>query len=90
MSNNNKKHKEEVVVEITFMNNTTMRGTFFGLLDQRVIDIVNDTREFIPFKDSSNNIRIISKNNIRDVRPLESESDGGERTHITLYAGSAS
>ncbi|WP_439817039.1 DUF6812 domain-containing protein [Zavarzinia sp. CC-PAN008] len=62
--------KDKTDVEVHFTDGTSMRGNFFVEPEQRVIDMLNDSRAFIPFQDMSGAIRLINKTLITNVKPL--------------------
>jgi len=66
--------KDKTEVEITFINGATMRGYFYVAPGQRVADMLNDNRSFIPFQDIGNAIRLLSKSNIIDVKPTRQDA----------------
>ena len=70
-------------VEITFVDRTKMRGWFFASRTQRVSDLLNDPRVFVPFEDISGAVRLVNKNNVIEVRPSHQE-DGGRQKAISV------
>ena len=70
-------------VELTFADRTKMRGWFFAARTQRVSDVLNDPRIFVPFADISGAVRLVNKNNVVDVRPSHQE-DGGRQKGISV------
>ena len=64
----NTKFKVEVV--ITTMREDSIRGTVFLGDGERVIDILNDSRKFIPISLSSGIIRLINKDAIFFIEPV--------------------
>ncbi|MDH5437075.1 MAG: hypothetical protein OEX83_09975 [Gammaproteobacteria bacterium] len=85
MANDSSQVKNKTEVEITFLNGSSMRGNFFSAVTQRVVDLLNDTREFIPFEDIGGNIRLIRKANIRDVQPSEQDNGGRNNKSEFVY-----
>ncbi len=63
--------KDKTEVEVTFINGAKMRGYFYVAHGQRVADMLNDSRVFIPFQDIGHAIRLLSKANIIDVKPTQ-------------------
>ncbi len=74
--------KDKTEVEVTFINGATMRGYFYVTHGQRVADMLNDSRNFIPFQDIASAIRLVSKSNIIDVKPTR--QDASARTSETV------
>src|SRR5262245_23766806 len=66
-------------VELTFLDRGTMRGRFFVARGQRVADVLNDTRTFLPFADIGGAVRLINKNTIVHVKPTQQEDGGREK-----------
>jgi len=65
---NQTKFKVEVV--ITTMNNDSIRGIVFLSESERVIDILNDSRKFIPISLSNGIIRLLNKDSIYFIEPV--------------------
>lgn len=61
-------HKLPIHVSIFFTNGDQMRGEFYGRQGQRLSDVLNDHRMFIPFEDIAGEYRMVNKTNIRDVQ----------------------
>ena len=74
--------KVDTEVELTFLDRTTMRGRFFVSRGQRVADVVNDTRSFLPFADISGAVRLVNKSAIVQVKPMR-QDDGGREKGVT-------
>ena len=69
-------------VELTFLDRGTMRGRFFVSRGQRVADVLNDARSFLPFADISGAVRLVNKNTIVHVKPTQ-QGDGGREKGAT-------
>ncbi len=74
--------KIDTEVELTFVDRATMRGRFFVSRGQRVADVLNDSRTFLPFADISGAVRLVNKSAIIDVKPAR-QDDGGREKGIT-------
>ena len=59
--------------EFVLDDGTVMKGSFFLNPQQRVLDILNDERAFLPFEDSEGTIIVIRKTTIRRIVPVEQE-----------------
>jgi hypothetical protein len=68
--------KVDTEVELTLLDRATMRGRFFVARGQRVADILNDSRTFLPFADISGAVRLVNKSAIVQVKPTR-QNDGG-------------
>ncbi len=77
--------KDKTEVEITFINGATMRGYFYVSHGQRVADMLNDSRNFIPFQDIGNAIRLLSKSNIIDVKPTKQDASIHKEKHLNDF-----
>ncbi|MGB0749365.1 MAG: hypothetical protein ACPGO3_11515 [Magnetospiraceae bacterium] len=62
-------------VEITFKSGVVVTGSFFLKRYQRMTDLLNDERVFLPFEDESGAVTMISKDFIALVKSLESDRD---------------
>lgn len=61
------KSKEEV--ELLLLGGTGMKGYFFLAKGQRPLDMLNDSRRFVPFEDIAGAIRLVNKETIISVKP---------------------
>lgn len=66
---------DKVSVELTLTDGTSMRVKLFVRDMERVNDLLNDSRKFIPFEDVSGQIRLVNKAHILTVIP----TDDGQR-----------
>jgi hypothetical protein len=66
-------------VELTFLDGATMRGRFFVARGQRVADVLNDTRSFLPFADISGAVRLVNKSAVVHVKPSRQDDGGREK-----------
>ena len=53
--------KSEKGVEIILTSGETIKGILFAKQYERVSDILNDARPFLPFKDATENMHLIAK-----------------------------
>lgn len=63
--------KKRIQIEVILSDASGMRGAFFVRPGERIIDVLNDSRKFVPFEDSNGSVHILSKDNIVRVRPLD-------------------
>ncbi len=61
--------KDKTEVQVRLTNGTGMRGHFYLADGQRVADVLNDERQFIPFLDVGESIRLLNKALIIEVTP---------------------
>jgi hypothetical protein len=52
-----------------------MKGYFFLAKGQRPLDMLNDSRKFIPFEDVSGSVRLVNKETIVSVKPTGKTSE---------------
>jgi len=64
--------KIKAEVEIVTHDGVTLKGKFFTVPSQRVLDVLNDERTFLPFETEDGDIFIINKTYIARIRPLGS------------------
>ena len=65
--NHVQEHKEPVDVKINLTSGDSVGGVLFLKQHQRITDLLNDDRDFIPLKDGDGYIHVIAKNNIEKV-----------------------
>ena len=70
-------------VELTFVDRTKQRGLFFVARSQRVSDVLNDTRSFVPFAYEDGTVCLINKTTLVEVRPSHQEK-GGRQAGISV------
>ncbi len=61
--------KDPTEVHVTLDNGTSMRGFFYVTDGQRVAEVMNDDRRFIPFLDAGDSVRLLNKRNVVEVKP---------------------
>jgi hypothetical protein len=61
--------KDKQEVELLLVTGTGMKGFFFLAKGQRALDMLNDSRRFIPFEDIAGSIRLINKETVISVKP---------------------
>jgi hypothetical protein len=74
--------KVDTEVELILLDRATMRGRFFVSCGQRVADVLNDSRSFLPFVDISGAVRLVNKSAIVQVKPAR-QDDGGREKGVT-------
>lgn len=63
-------------VELTFADRSKRRGRFFIGRTQRVSDVLNDSRSFVPFADDDGTVCLINKSTLVEVKPSQQEQGG--------------
>jgi len=69
------KQKDEIEVEVILRSGSSLFGFIFVLKNQRVIDFLNDSKQFIPVRLKGGRIVIISKSSISHIFPMDEERD---------------
>ena len=65
------KQKETCEVELKLTDGSVMRGAFFLHARQRIIDIMNDERSYVPFVNTEGVVTIVNKSFIWHVMPVD-------------------
>ncbi|MGD8326128.1 MAG: hypothetical protein PVF65_04360 [Sphingomonadales bacterium] len=63
--------KVNVGVDIILNDGTTLSGSVFIGLNERVQDLLNDPKTFIPLRQQNGEILLINKNSIAVCKPLD-------------------
>ncbi|WP_419904381.1 hypothetical protein [Kiloniella sp.] len=71
--------KLEKEVEIVLNTGEKLSGIFYAKQYERVSDLLNDARTFLPFKDTNDVMRIIAKETIFQVIPREHNEPQSEQ-----------
>ena len=61
---------EEVQVSIMLTDGTTLDGCVFAGDGQRLLDLINDKRDFIPYANRDGEVTIIQKSTIALITPV--------------------
>ena len=64
------KQKLMAEVEITLTDGSVLSGNFFLNPQERIVDMLNDDRRFLPFSDQSGVVSVVSKAAIHSIRPV--------------------
>ena len=64
-----KTKKKEVAVNIVLLDGTTIECCFFAAEGQRLLELMNDGRNFIPYTDPEGQVTIIQKSTIARISP---------------------
>ena len=62
--------KIKAEVEMITHDGVMLKGKFFTVPSQRVLDVLNDERTFLPFETEDGDIYIVNKTFIARIRPL--------------------
>lgn len=66
-----KTKKKEVSVNIILLDGTTIECCFFAAEGQRLLEVMNDDRTYIPYTDPNGQVTIIRKSTIARILPIE-------------------
>ena len=70
------KQKLLAEVDVTLHDGSVLKGNFFLNPQERIIDMLNDDRHFLPFADSDGVIIVVAKVAITSIRPTkQSDND---------------
>lgn len=71
LASNQLKPKTKAEVELVLTDGTSLRGSFFVAAQQRILDILNDDRAFLPFEGSDGVVTLLNKSAIARIKPIE-------------------
>lgn len=88
--NTNPKYQEtaKIAVQLLLSSGTSLNVKLFVGEMQRVNDLLNDGRKFIPFEDVSGQLRLVNKDMIVTIVPLEEEHESRPEGGTTTEAPS--
>ena len=66
--------KTEVPVKINLMNGTTIECCIFAGEGERLLELMNDHRDFIPYTDTNGIVSIIQKSTIARITPIQEKT----------------
>ncbi len=76
--------KLRVGVEITLIDGSRMSGNLFLNRDERVLDLINDQRAFVPFEDASGTVSVLCNTAIIRVTPTQQNLPIAEPTPVKV------
>lgn len=76
-------------VRIVNFNDTIAEGIVYLSPGQRVSDLLNDDRGFLPVESEAGDVRVISKRAIMEIEPLEAAAPSAAGNVVTMVSGSA-
>jgi hypothetical protein len=65
------KQKLMAEVEVSMTDGSALRGNFFLNPQERIVDMLNDERNFLPFVNEDGVVVVIAKTAISSIRPLQ-------------------
>ena len=69
--------KIKTEVELVLTDGTVLNGAMFMHADQRVLDLVNDERRFVPFASFDGPVKVNNKAMIAHITPVERAGNTG-------------
>ena len=72
-NNDGKTKKNEVAVDIGLANGKMIECCFFAAQGQRLLDLMNDDRAYIPYSDTNGKVTIVQKSAIIQITPVDQE-----------------
>ena len=69
------KQKLMAEVEVFMSDGSVLRGNFFLNPQERIVDMLNDDREFLPFSNENDTVTVIAKSAISSIRPAQQKID---------------
>ncbi len=75
------KQKLKAEVELTLNDGRLLAGNFFVNPQERVLDILNDDRSFLPFLHNDGGFTVVNKEAISRIRPVEQVVRHVEEVH---------
>ncbi len=70
-SSNLVKQKLMAEVEVLMSDGSVLRGNFFLNPQERIVDMLNDDRDFLPFSNEDDTVTVIAKSAISSIRPAQ-------------------
>lgn len=77
---------DKIEVELLLSGGTTFRVNLFVRDMERVNDLLNDPRTFIPFEDVTGQVRLVNKTMIATVIPSDEENEARRQEQAALQA----
>lgn len=74
-------------VRLINFNDTIVEGYIFVAYNQRVSDLLNDDRGFIPVESASGDVRVISKRAIMEIEILGGDDGAGDKKDVVVLTG---
>ena len=69
------KQKLMAEVEVTMTDGSILRGNFFLNPQERIVDMLNDDRKFLPFSNDDGIVTVLAKSAINSIRPAQQKAD---------------
>ncbi len=76
-------------VRIVNFNDSIAEGIVYLAPGQRISDLLNDDRGFLPVESEAGEVRVISKRAIMEIEPLEAAAPDAGSNVVTMVSGSA-
>ena len=66
-------------VKLTMVDGTVLNGGFFTAEGQRLVDMMNDQRDFLPFSHGDGTFTLIRKSVIASITPVKQKGSSNEQ-----------
>lgn len=63
--------RQKMEVDLTLIDGTALRGNLFVTQRQRLVDVMNDPRAYIPIELEDGTIKLVNKSNIGTITLLQ-------------------
>ncbi|MEM6414295.1 MAG: J domain-containing protein [Pseudomonadota bacterium] len=83
-----KQPKREVAVSVALAGGERFDGSVYLKYDERITDLLNDGRAFIPIKQETGDVAIVAKTNILSLQERRVSGSGTEGANGSLASGS--
>ena len=62
-------------VDLALMDGTILRGSLFATQRQRLVDVMNDPRTYIPIQLEDGTLKVVNKAAISTITPLQQDKE---------------
>ena len=77
----------KIEVDLVLMDGTTLRGSLFAKQRDRLVDIMNDPRTYIPIELEDGTIKVVNKAVISTITPLQQDPDEDHKERAEKWQG---
>jgi len=78
----------KVGVELVLTDGTTVQGSLFARQKQRLVEIMNDPRGYIPIELEDGQVKVINKAVISTVTPIQQDEEEDHKERTEKWQGS--
>ncbi len=77
----------KVEVDLALMDGTTLRGSLFATQRQRLVDMMNDPRAFIPIELEDGTVKVVNKAAISSITLLQQDMEEDRKEQTEKWQG---